>query len=159
MGINATVVRDRAYLDGELIEDTFDWFTQDKEGNVWYLGEDVKNYENGVFKDNGGSWEAGVDGALPGIIMFADPENHIGETYQQEYYQGKAEDKAELLSITEQVTTPYGTFEDVVKTKDFTPLEPDQIEFKYYAKGIGLVMETNQETEEEIVLVEFSTQE
>lgn len=155
MGITATVMRDTAYLNGELIEDTYDWFAQDKAGNVWYLGEDVKNYENGQLKDTAGSWEAGVDGALPGIIMYADPAAHIGEKYRQEYYKGEAEDMAELLSISESVTVPYGSFDHVVQTKDYTPLEPDLLEYKYYAEGIGDVKTVNPKTGEEVVLVEF----
>lgn len=155
MGITATVMRDTVYLNGELIEDTYDWFAQDKAGNVWYLGEDVKNYENGQLKDTAGSWEAGVDGALPGIIMYADHAAHIGETYRQEYYQGEAEDMAELLSVSESVTVPYGSFDNVVQTKDYTPLEPGLLEHKYYAQGIGVVKTVNLNTGEEVVLVEF----
>jgi uncharacterized membrane protein YkoI len=159
MGIEATVTRDAVYLDGELIEDTFDWFAQDKAGNVWYLGEDAKNYEDGKLVDTDGSWEAGVDGALPGIVMFGDPAAHIGETYRQEYYAGEAEDMADLLSVSESVTIPFGSFENVVQTKDYTPLEPGVFEHKFYAKGIGVIKEANLQTGEEIVLVEFvSTQ-
>ena len=156
MGITATIMRDTVYLDGELVEDTYDWYAQDKAGNVWYLGEDVSNYENGQLKDKAGSWEAGVAGALPGIIMFADPAVHVGETYRQEYYKGHAEDMADLLSVTESVGVPYGSFENVVKTLDYTPLEPDLREHKYYAKGIGPVKTVDLTTGEEVVLVEFT---
>ena len=149
MGITASIVRDTVYLDGELIEDTFDWYAQDKDGNVWYMGEAVKNYENGQFTDTAGSWEAGVNGALPGIIMYADPAVHVGETYQQEYYQGEAEDMAEVLSAKEHVNIPFGTYDQVVQTKDFTPLEPDVIENKYYARGIGLIKTVDLSTGEE----------
>ena len=90
LGVTATVVRDTVTLDGELIEDTFDWFAQDKEGNVWYLGEDTKEYENGEVVTTEGSWEAGVDGAEAGIVMLADPQ--VGDTYRQEWYPGHAED-------------------------------------------------------------------
>jgi hypothetical protein len=156
MGIQATILHDVVYLDGKLIEDTHDWYAQDKDGNVWYLGEAVDNYENGELKDHAGSWEAGVDGALPGIIMYADPAAHVGESYQQEYYAGEAEDFADLLSANESVTIPFGSFDNVVKTKDYTPLEPDLLEHKYYAQGIGLIKEVNVNTGEEVFLIEFS---
>ena len=156
MGITATVVHDTVYLNGEMIEDTHDWYAQDKVGNVWYLGEDVSNYENGTLVDKAGSWEAGVDGALPGVLMYADPAAHLGEIYRQEYYQGMAEDMAELLSVKEIVTVPYGSFDNVVKTKDYAPLEPDLLENKFYAQGIGVVKEIDQNTGEEALLVEFT---
>jgi hypothetical protein len=156
MGITATIVRDTVHVDGKIVEDTFDWFAQDKEGNVWYLGEDVSNYENGELADKTGSWEAGVDGALPGIIMYSDPTAHIGETYRQEYYPGQAEDMAELLSVTESVSVPFGSFEDVLMTKDYTPLEPNLMENKFYAQGIGLIKEIDPNTGEEVLLMAFT---
>lgn len=139
MGVEATVVRDTVYLDGQLLEDTYDWFAQDEAGNVWYLGEEVSNYENGVLTDSAGSWEAGVDGALPGIVMYADPAAHLGETYRQEYYVGEAEDMAQIVSADESVTVPAGAYDAVVQTLETTPLEPDVREHKYYAPGVGLV--------------------
>lgn len=156
IGIRATVVRDTVYLDGQLIEDTYDWYAQDKAGNVWYLGEDVRNYENSRLKDTAGSWEAGADGALPGIIMVGKPTDHVGETYRQEYYQGHAEDMADLVSVDESVSVPYGSFDAVLLTKDHTPLEPGLAEHKYYAKGIGMVKSVDLDTGEEIVLIELS---
>ncbi len=157
MGISATVVHDVVTLDGQLIEDTYDWYAQDRLGNVWYLGEDVSNYQDGQFVDKAGSWEAGIDGALPGIIMFGDPSAHVGETYRQEYYQGQAEDMADLLSISENATVPFGSFSNVIKTLDYTPLEPDLKEEKYYASGIGPIKTVNLTTGEEDVLIEFSS--
>jgi len=156
MGVAATIVRDTAYLNGEIIEDTFDWFAQDQEGNVWYLGEDVSNYENGKLVDKAGSWEWGVDGALPGIIMLADPGSHLGEVYYQEYYPGEAEDMGKLLSVSESVTAPYGSFDNVVQTYDYSPLDPALQEHKYYARGIGLVTSIDLTTGEEEVLIEFT---
>jgi hypothetical protein len=155
MGLVATVVRDTVYLNGEMIEDTLDWYAQDQEGNVWYMGEEVNNFQNGQLVNHSGSWEAGVDGARPGIVMFADPAAHLGETYRQEYYAGIAEDMAELLSVSESMTLPYGSFTDVVQTRDFTPLEPGVEETKYYAPGIGLIREVNPGTGEESVLIQF----
>lgn len=155
MGIQATIMHDVVYLDGELIEETFDWFAQDKDGNVWYLGEHVDNYEDGVLQDHDGAWEAGVDGAVPGIVMFANPANHIGETMRQEYYAGEAEDMADILSATEQVTVPFGSFENVVQTYDYTPLDPEAQEHKFYAPGIGEIRTVDLLTEEEFVLIEY----
>ncbi len=156
MGIAATVVRDTVFLDGQMIEDTYDWYAEDLQGNVWYLGEEVSNYENGELANHSGSWEAGVDGALPGIIMFADPAAHLGEAYRQEYYSGFAEDMAEVLSVSASASVPFGSFTDVVQTRDYTPLEPGVEEHKYYARGIGLIREVDPSTGEEAVLIEFT---
>jgi hypothetical protein len=146
MGVECVVLRDKVWLNGELIEDTVDWHAQDKEGNVWYFGEYTKEYENGKVVSTEGSFEAGKDGALPGIIMPADPK--VGDSYRQEYYKGEAEDMAEVISLrgtglNDAVSTPYGSFsEDVLVTKDWNPLEPEILEHKYYAPGVGLVGET-----------------
>jgi hypothetical protein len=137
-GIEARVVHDVVTEDGEVIEDTFDWYAQDKDGNIWYLGEDTKEFENGKVVTTEGSWEHGVDGAQAGILLPAEPK--VGLTYRQEYYEGEAEDGAEVLGVDEQVTVPFGTFRQCLKTKDFTPLEPDVLEHKYYANGMGPVL-------------------
>lgn len=138
-GITATVVRDTVTVDGELLEDTLDWFAQDREGNVWYLGEDVKNYEDGELVDTDGSFEMGVDGALPGIVMLADPQ--VGDAYRQEYYVGEAEDMGEVVATSGSRTVPAGTFGDVLVTRDWNPLEPEVVEQKTYARGVGLIHE------------------
>jgi hypothetical protein len=141
-GITATVVHDVVTTeDGQLVEDTYDWYAQDKDGNVWYLGEDTKEYEDGKVVTTEGSWEAGVDGARAGIVMFANPE--VGAVYRQEYYAGHAEDGAKVLSLTARAEVPYGTFEDVLQTWDFTPLDLEAQEHKYYARGVGLVLVTD----------------
>ena len=137
-GIEATVVHDLVTEDGEPIEDTYDWYGQDKEGNLWYLGEDTKEYENGKVVSTAGSWEAGVDGALAGIIIPADPQ--VGMTYRQEYYEGEAEDEGEILSLDEKAEVPFGSFDNLLMTKDTTPLEPDILEHKFYARGVGPVL-------------------
>lgn len=138
LGITATVVRDTVWIDGELVEDTFDWFAQDEDGNVWYLGEAVKDYENGEVVSTAGSWEAGVDGAKPGIIMLAHPK--VGDTYRQEYYVGEAEDMAQVINLNASVSVPYGSFRNVLVTRECTPLEPGVAENKYYARGVGLIL-------------------
>ena len=139
IGIDARVVHDVVTEDGALVEDTFDWYAQDSNGNLWYLGEDTKEYENGKVKSTEGSWEAGVDGAQPGIIIPAHPTP--GMTYREEYSAGQAEDGAEILSVTAQAIAPYGSFDDVLQTRNFTPLEPDLVEEKFYARGVGPVLE------------------
>jgi hypothetical protein len=139
MGIEAVVVHDVVRQGGQVTEDTLDWYAQDSAGNVWYLGEDTKEYENGKLKTTEGSWEAGVDGALAGIIVPAHPEP--GLTYREEYYKGHAEDGAEDLSLTAHADVPYGTFDDVLQTRNFSPLEPNLVEEKFYARGVGVVLE------------------
>jgi hypothetical protein len=137
-GIEATVVHDVVTQEGELVEDTYDWFAQDRWGNVWYLGEETAEYEDGKPVTTAGSWEAGVDGAQAGVVMPAEPA--VGMAYRQEYYAGEAEDAGEILSVGERVEVPFGAFENVVMTKDWTPLEPDILEHKFYARGVGPVL-------------------
>lgn len=140
-GVVATVLRDRVYLEGELIEDTYDWYAQDVDGNVWYLGEDSKEMEGGQVVSTAGSWETGVDGAQPGIMMWADPTAHIGEDYRQEYYKSKAEDWARVISANHTVTVAYGSFNGCLLTEEWNALERNSTEEKYYCPGIGGTLE------------------
>jgi len=137
LGVPATVVRDQVFLNGELEEDTLDWFAQDREGNVWYFGEETAEYRQGKVVSTKGSWEGGVDGALPGIIMLADPQ--VGDVYRQEFYKGEAEDIGEVTGVGGSITVPLGTFTDILVTEEWTPLEPDVRERKTYVPGIGVV--------------------
>jgi hypothetical protein len=137
-GVEARVVRDVVTEDGSPVEITDDWYAQDAEGNVWYLGEQTAEYENGKITTRAGSFEAGVDGAQAGVIMPAEPAP--GMAYRQEYYEGQAEDRAEVLSTEEQVEVPTGYYEDAVMTKDLVPLEPRVTEYKLYAPGVGPVL-------------------
>jgi hypothetical protein len=137
-GIEARVVHDLVTVDGKPKEDTFDWYAQDASGNLWYLGEDTKEFENGKVVSTAGSWEAGVDGAQAGILLPAEPK--VGMTYRQEYYKGEAEDAAQVLSVDEKVDVPFGTFDNALLTKDYTPLDPSLLEHKFYARGVGLVL-------------------
>lgn len=139
MGITATVVRDTVTVDGELVEDTYDWFAQDEAGNVWYLGEDSTEYEDGAAVSTAGSWEAGEDGALPGIVMRGEPR--VGDVYRQEFYAGEAEDMAEVARTGATETVPYGSFAGLLVIREWTPLEPDVVEEKYYAPGVGVILE------------------
>lgn len=154
LGVDCLVVRDTVTLDGELVEDTYDWFAEDDGGNVWYFGEDTKDYEGGRVVGTEGSWEAGVDGAEPGIVMEADPA--VGDAYRQEHYAGHAEDEAEVVGLDGTVTVPYGSWRDVLVTEDTTPLEPGLVEHKHYARGVGLVLAVDLRTgeREELVSVE-----
>lgn len=149
LGITATVVRDTVTVDGELVEDTFDWYGQDADGNVWYLGEDSTEYEDGEAVSTAGSWEAGVDGALAGIVMWADPQ--VGQAYRQEFYEGEAEDVAEVIRTGESVTVAAGSFDGVLVTREWNPLEPGVVEEKSYAPGVGVVLERKVEGGEEVV--------
>jgi hypothetical protein len=137
LGISAVVVLDRVLVDGELKEKTFDWYAQDKEGNVWYLGEDTKEFEDGEVVSTEGSWEAGVQGARAGIIMPAHPE--AGQHYRQEFFRGEAEDEARVTSVGVEVTVPYGSFRGCIRTIEWTRLEPGITEAKWYCPGLGFV--------------------
>jgi hypothetical protein len=154
-GVQATVVRDMVSSGNKIVEDTYDWFVQDKYGNVWYVGEEVDNYVAGVLANHSGSWEWGKDGALPGIIMWADPSVHVNEEYRQEYYRGKAEDMGQVLGVGESLTVPFGSFDQVVKTLDFSKIESGK-EQKFYAPGIGLLKEMDLSGADEAVLTKFT---
>src|SRR3989344_8658172 len=133
LGVKVVVVRDKVFIDSELAEDTKDWYAQDKDGNVWYFGEDTAEYDEGKVVSRAGSWEAGVKGAKPGVIMTVDPK--VGDSWRQEYFKGEAEDAAEVLSVNETVKVKAGTFKNCVKTKDWNALEPNISENKYYCAG------------------------
>lgn len=157
MGVTTTVVRDRELIDGELVEEAYGWYAQDRDGNVWYFGKDAKEYEGGEVVDTEGSWEAGVDGAQPGIIMLNDPQP--GLAYREEYYEGEAEDMAEVLSLSENVTVPYGSFENSLMIKEWTPLESEFEVNKYYAMDVGMLKEISVEGEGVVLeLVNITTE-
>ncbi|MDZ4710053.1 MAG: hypothetical protein SH818_16755 [Saprospiraceae bacterium] len=154
-GIPCIIIEVKEYLNGKLIEFTHDWFAQDNEGNVWYFGEQVDNYDlSGKLTDHHGSWEAGLDGAKAGIIMLYNPQPGI--KYRQEYYFNEAEDEAEVLSINESIVSPlFNSLSNCIKTKEYTELEPDALEHKFYAPGIGLVKIVNVTDKEEIFLTQI----
>jgi hypothetical protein len=137
-GIEARVVRDTVTEEGELIEDTVDWYAQDAHGNVWYLGEDTAEFDGGEVSSTVGSWEAGVEGAQPGIMVPAHPADDL--RYRQEYWAGKAEDNGEVLAVGEQVDVAAGHFDEVLLTRDTNALEPKVLEYKLYAPGVGPVL-------------------
>jgi hypothetical protein len=141
-GVTTTVVHDVATRGSQLHEDTWDWYAQDLEGNVWYFGEDTKEYDRGKVSTEG-SWETGVKGAKPGIVMPAHPK--VGEMHRQEYLVGEAEDESQIIALGETVTVAAGTFSGCVKTKEWSRLEPGLLEHKYYAPGVGVVAEATVE--------------
>jgi hypothetical protein len=138
-GVTARIVHDQVTRKGQVVEDTYDWYAQDSDGNIWYLGEDTKEYENGKLKSTEGSWAYGVDGAQPGVVVPADPKQ--GMRYREEYYAGHAEDAAEVLNVGSQVQVPYGRFENAMLTRNFSSLESTVEEMKLYARDVGPVME------------------
>jgi hypothetical protein len=130
LGVTCVVVRDTGTIGGQVEEDTFDYFAQDKQGNVWYFGEDTTQLQDGVVVGVEGSWRAGVNGAKPGIIMKATPK--VGDEYRQEFALGTAEDMAKVVALDQKVKVPFGSFSNVLKTLEFSGLEPDARENKYY---------------------------
>ena len=140
MGVKCITVQDSVKLNGSLEELTLDWFAQDNQGNVWYFGEDTKEYKNGVVTSTAGTWQSGVNGGLPGIAMQASPTT--GPQYIEEYLPGVAEDMAQITSTTKSYTVPAGSFQNVVVTENRNPLDPSLIEHKWYAPGVGLIYET-----------------
>jgi len=152
LGVPTIVVHDRVFLNGELTEDTLDWYAPDRFGNVWYFGEDSKSIHHGVVVSTAGSWEAGKHNAMPGIVMEAHPT--VGDVYLQEFQAGVAEDTARVVNLDRTLPMPAmfgllnplgmlgasaGHFEHVIKTREWSPLEPSAVEWKYYAPGVGFV--------------------
>ncbi|MEX2649579.1 MAG: hypothetical protein WD673_11255 [Alphaproteobacteria bacterium] len=154
LGVKCTVVRDVVEEDGEPIEDTLDYYAQDRAGNVWYFGELSQSFENGELVSLEGSWLAGVDGAKPGIVMLANPKK--GVVYRQEFALGDAEDAARVITTLGSAKVPAKTCKkSCVVTGDFTPVEPDVLEHKFYASGVGLVLELDPATGDRTELVKF----
>ena len=134
-GITGRVVRDTARQGGQIIEDTIDWYAQDSAGNVWYLGEQTAEFEHGKIVSRHGSFEGGVKGAQPGILLPAKPE--VGQRFRQEYLKGEAEDNGEVLATDELVQVPTGRYRHALLTKDTSTIEPTVVEYKLYAPGVG----------------------
>jgi hypothetical protein len=137
-GITARVVRDTAREEGQIVEDTLDWYAQDANGNVWYMGEQTAEFENGKIVSRAGSWEAGKDGAMPGIMLPAQPQD--GQKYRQEYKKGEAEDNGEVLATGNLVEVQAGRYDKALVTMDTSTIEPDVMEYKFYAPGVGPVL-------------------
>jgi hypothetical protein len=157
-GVRATVVHDRVILRGRTVEDTLDYYAQDKAGDVWYLGEDTKELDRrGNVKSREGTWRAGVDGAEAGIFMPADPR--VGQSFRQEYFKGHAEDHFKIVSLHASVKVPAVTSRHAMRTREWTPLEPGVRDVKYYVRGKGTVLEqTVKGGDERWELVSISTE-
>jgi len=155
LDVTTVEVHDTVTTNGELTEDTLDWFAQDREGNVWYFGENTMELIGGRPSTLDGTFVAGENGARPGIIMKAHPA--IGDFYRQEFDLGNAEDYGEVESLSDTVSVPIGTFTHCLKTPESTPLEPDLHEAKFYAPGVGLILTQNLDTGEksELIRIEF----
>jgi len=139
-GVPCISVEDLLYLKGKLEERTTDWYAQDRNGNVWYFGEDTAELdEHGNVVTTEGTWRAGRDGAKPGIYMPGHPT--VGQTGRQEYLRGHAEDHFEVVSLSATIRAPYTSSQHALLTKEWTPLEPGVIDHKYYVRGVGTVLE------------------
>jgi hypothetical protein len=154
LGVTCVEVHDSVFTDGELTEDTLDWFAQDRDGNVWYFGENTHELVDGLISTIEGSFIAGQDGAKPGIIMKAHPM--VGDFYQQEFSLGNAEDFAETVALNESVTVPAGAFSSCLKSAETTPLEPDLLEYKYYAPNVGNVLTVDGKTGSRLELIRIT---
>lgn len=154
-GVTCVVVHDSVYTDNELTEDTLDFFAQDRDGNVWYFGENTAEFENGLLATIEGSFMSGVNHDKAGIIMKAQPAP--GDFYRQEFSLGNAEDYGETVNLNSRVVVPYGRFDNCLKSEETTPLEPDALEDKYYAPGIGNVLTVDLVTGERDELISITT--
>jgi hypothetical protein len=137
-GVQTRVVHDIARDHGRRVEDTLDYYAQDRAGDVWYFGEATREFGAHGRVSTAGSWMAGVNGATPGVVMLAHPR--AGTTYRQEQAAGVAEDRARVLRLGEQAEVPFGHFGRALLTEEFTPVEPGALEYKLYARGVGQVL-------------------
>jgi hypothetical protein len=140
LGVTCSVIQDTLTEDGNVVEATWDWYAEDDQGNVWYFGEDTKEFDaQGNVTSTAGSWQSGVDGGAPGVFMPADPQ--VGQGGYQEYLKGEAVDRYEIVSLSASVKVPYGSFDGCLETRETTAIEPGVVDRKYYVKGIGQVSE------------------
>jgi hypothetical protein len=141
-GVPTRIVDDRLYLDGRIAESTSDYYAQNTAGAVWYFGEDTRTLDaQGNVVDRDGTWHTGVDGAEPGVFMEANPV--VGHTFRQEYYAGHAEDHYAVVDLSTPMRVPAGVYGNALLTKEWTPLEPDVLDHKYYVRGVGEVREVS----------------
>ena len=154
LGVACTTVSDKVYVDGVLIEDTLDYLAQDVAGNVWYFGELSQSFEDGLIAGIEGSFIAGINGAKPGFWMKAAPV--AGETYRQEWALGEAEDVATIVTLNADVEAPFENGQPILKVREFTPISPGAVEFKYFVPGVGFVLEENPASGERLELIEYT---
>jgi hypothetical protein len=156
LGVTCVEVHDLVYTGNVLTEDTLDWYAEDTAGNVWYFGENSKELDGSLVTSIEGSWIGGIDGAKPGVIMKDSPQ--VGDFYRQEFQLGNAEDMAEVAALDETVTVSLGTYQHCVKTTETSPLEPDALEHKFYARGVGTLLVVDEVTGERLELVQVITE-
>jgi hypothetical protein len=156
LGVTCTVVHIVSSWEGALIEDSYDWFAQDVRGNVWNFGEDTKDYDSEGNVDSSGSWEAGVNGAIPGIQMWAHPRAHIGQAYNKELAPGVAEDKAKVIDGNVIANVPFGLFQNCIRIKEFSPLDPGVNSYRSYKEGIGTLSSATPDAGEKSVLISIT---
>lgn len=156
LGVTCVEVHDTVRVNGKLTEDTLDWFAQDLEGNVWYFGENTHELEGGLISTIDGTFVAGVNQAKPGIVMESHPK--VGDFYRQEFDLGNAEDYAQVIGLNASVSIPLGTFHHCLKTKETTPLEPDLVEDKFYARGVGNILTIDRVTGEQSKLIQVKSE-
>jgi hypothetical protein len=158
-GVVCRVIRHKLFLSGVLYENTIDYYTQDRGGDVWYFGEDTETLDkNGHVTSTDGTWHAGENGAQPGVFMPAEPQ--VGQRYRQEYYRGHAEDQFKVLTLSASVAVPNGTYDHVLRTEETTATEPGIVDNKYYVRGIGEVEEVQVQGDgpsEKAVLTQIQT--
>ncbi|HUU05439.1 MAG TPA: hypothetical protein VMZ49_06110 [Patescibacteria group bacterium] len=153
MGVLCQGVQERLVADMRLFEDTWRWYAQDLHGNVWYFARETRKYDYDVVTEDW-SWQAGINGAKPGMVMVGRPADYLNKEYREEYVAGLEEDKVQVLSLNETVTVPYGTFSGCLKVKVYSDIDAGRIEYRYYAPGIGLVLsETMSEGGQRVELV------
>ncbi|TFG77320.1 MAG: hypothetical protein E4H23_08785, partial [Chrysiogenales bacterium] len=153
MGVLCLGVQERLVADQRLFEDTWRWYAQDQDGNVWYFARETKKYDYDVVSEDW-SWQAGINGAKPGMVMVGQPADYLNKEYREEYVVGVEETKAQVLGLNETVTVPYGTFSGCLKIKVYSDLDPGRVEHRYYASGIGLILrETVPESDKRLELV------
>ena len=144
LDIPCAIVHDVVSVDGHVTEDTYDWYAQNKDGTVWYFGEDTRELDaNGNVITTQGSWEAGKDGGKPGILMLPEDQLEIGASYRQEFMPGVVADMGKVMSLKSTAIVPAGTFTGCVETMEWTPIEPGNRAHKFYARGIGPVLEVS----------------
>jgi len=156
LGVTCAEVHDVVFTNGEVTEDTLDWFAQDKVGNVWYFGENTRKLAGGLTVSVEGTFTAGVNGDKAGIIMKAHPA--IGDYFRQEFVLAQGEDVEEVIGLNESVTVPYGSFDHCLKVQETTALEPDTVVHDFYAPGIGPVLSIDMPSNERLELVQITTQ-
>lgn len=158
MGVICLGVQERLVADQRLFEDTWRWYAQDRDGNVWYFARETKKYDYDVVSEDW-SWQAGVNGAKPGMVMVGHPADYLNQEYREVYVSGVDEDKAQVVSLNETVTVPCGTFSGCLKIKVYSDLDPGRVEHRYYASGIGLILrETMPESDKRLELVSMDNE-